>query len=182
MTLIKRYSNRKLYDTEARQYVKIEEIAAMIRRGENVRVVDHVHGTDLTTAILLQVILEQEKSIGGMLPNSILKRIIASGESAFEVMHIALNAFTNPMLFAEDDILRRLNLLVKKGAIDEAERNRLAEMLLAEDLRRANSDWNMETLTHTGDSPASLEEINQLERELERLQSELESLSNQSTK
>ncbi len=61
MPLIKRYPNRKLYDTEAKRYVTLENITEMIQKGEEVQVVDYESGEDLTNLTLTQIILEQEK-------------------------------------------------------------------------------------------------------------------------
>jgi polyhydroxyalkanoate synthesis repressor PhaR len=57
MPLIKRYPNRKLYDTEAKSYITLEGVAALIRNGEDVQVIDHESGEDLTTLTLTQIIL-----------------------------------------------------------------------------------------------------------------------------
>ena len=59
--LIKRYGNRKLYDTEASAYVSLADIAALVRGGETIEVVDKATGKDLTAQILTQVILEEGK-------------------------------------------------------------------------------------------------------------------------
>ena len=56
--LIKKYGNRRLYDTESSRYITLEELAGIIRRGEEVRVVDAKSGEDLTTATLAQIIIE----------------------------------------------------------------------------------------------------------------------------
>ncbi len=61
MPVIKRYPNRKLYDTAAKQYVSLDGIAELIRGGADVQVVDYTTGEDLTALILMQVIVEQEK-------------------------------------------------------------------------------------------------------------------------
>ncbi|MGD8735253.1 MAG: polyhydroxyalkanoate synthesis regulator DNA-binding domain-containing protein, partial [Anaerolineae bacterium] len=55
MTRIKRYPNRKLYDTEAKQYITLEGIAALIRQGNEVQVIDHATGEDLTALTLTQI-------------------------------------------------------------------------------------------------------------------------------
>ncbi len=68
MPQIKRYSNRKLYDTQAGQYVTLDDIAGFIRSGEDVRVVDHASGRDLTAVTLMQVLFQEEKKIGELLP------------------------------------------------------------------------------------------------------------------
>lgn len=61
MTVIKRYSNRKLYDTERSCYITLEEIAEMVRNGEEVRIVDNRTGEDLTTVTLAQIVFEEER-------------------------------------------------------------------------------------------------------------------------
>ncbi|MBN2549976.1 MAG: polyhydroxyalkanoate synthesis regulator DNA-binding domain-containing protein [Anaerolineales bacterium] len=74
--MIKRYPNRKLYSTETKQYIKLEEIAALIRQGEEIQVTDHVSGADITALTLTQIILEQEKKKTGLLTISVLIGLI----------------------------------------------------------------------------------------------------------
>lgn len=74
--LIKRYDNRKLYDTEARAYVSLEELGALIRNGEDVQVVDKSSGTDITAQTLTQVILEDGKRGRNALSTEMLHDVI----------------------------------------------------------------------------------------------------------
>ena len=60
---IKRYANRKLYDTRESRYVTLEHIAAMVRAGDDIRVLDNTTQNDLTTATLAQIIFEEEKAM-----------------------------------------------------------------------------------------------------------------------
>ena len=60
--VIKRYSNRKLYDTQESRYVTLEEIEEMIRAGREISVVDAASGEDLTSVTLTQIILENERN------------------------------------------------------------------------------------------------------------------------
>jgi polyhydroxyalkanoate synthesis repressor PhaR len=76
MKLIKRYSNRKLYDTERSCYVTLEEIAVMVRDGEEVSIIDNRTGEDLTTVTLAQIVFEEEKRDRRMLPIQTLRMII----------------------------------------------------------------------------------------------------------
>lgn len=85
MPTIKRYPNRKLYDTEAKRYVTLDEITQMIRKGNDVQVIDHESGDDLTTLTLTQIILEQEKkSTDGFLPRTLLTSLIRTGGDTLE--------------------------------------------------------------------------------------------------
>ncbi len=77
--IIKRYQNRKLYDTINSCYVTLEEIAQMIREGEDVRIQENRTGKDLTSVTLTQIIFEEEKKHKSLLPLSTLKNIIQSG-------------------------------------------------------------------------------------------------------
>ena len=61
MRIIKRYANRKLYDTGAKRYVTLEEIGGIVRSGEDVQVFDNDSGEDVTSATLAQVLHESEK-------------------------------------------------------------------------------------------------------------------------
>ena len=63
--VIKRYSNRKLYDTQESRYVTLEEIEEMIRGGREISVVDAASGEDLTSVTLTQIILENERTRRG---------------------------------------------------------------------------------------------------------------------
>ena len=76
MKLIKRYSNRKLYDTERSCYVTLDEIAVMVRDGEEVSIIDNRTGEDLTTVTLAQIVFEEEKRDRRMLPIQTLRMII----------------------------------------------------------------------------------------------------------
>jgi polyhydroxyalkanoate synthesis repressor PhaR len=78
MRLIRRYSNRKLYDTQESHYVTLQALAALIRAGEEFEVVDHATSRNLTTATLAQIIFEEEKR-GPRLSVADLRRIIQEG-------------------------------------------------------------------------------------------------------
>ncbi|MCU0634441.1 MAG: polyhydroxyalkanoate synthesis regulator DNA-binding domain-containing protein [Gemmatimonadaceae bacterium] len=82
--LIKRYGggSRKLYDTTESRYVSLDEIAAWVRAGERVRIVDSATGDDVTGQTLTQVMLEAEKRGGSILPVDLLHEVIRRGEQA----------------------------------------------------------------------------------------------------
>jgi polyhydroxyalkanoate synthesis repressor PhaR len=78
MRTIRRYSNRKLYDTVDSHYVTLQQIAALIRQGEEIQVVAHGTGSDITASTLAQIIFEEEKRTP-RLPAQALREIIVSG-------------------------------------------------------------------------------------------------------
>jgi polyhydroxyalkanoate synthesis repressor PhaR len=78
MRNIRRYNNRKLYDTQESHYVTLPQIAALIRSGEEIRVTSKETGKDLTASTMAQIIFEETK--GGLaLPVSGLRQILVSG-------------------------------------------------------------------------------------------------------
>jgi len=130
MPTIKRYPNRKLYDTTAKQYVSLEGIAEMIRRGDEVRVVDHVSGEDLTTLTLTQIIVEQEKLQSGFLPSPVLMGLIRSGGNTLANLRRSLSTPLDLFRQVDDEIERRLQQLVGLGEMAEGEAQRLLEKLI----------------------------------------------------
>jgi len=81
--VIKRYGNRKLYDTEQSSYVVLNDIAKMIRNEEEVRVIDNDTKDDITSATLTQIIFGAEKKSSYSTPLGVLKSIIKKGDGSF---------------------------------------------------------------------------------------------------
>jgi polyhydroxyalkanoate synthesis repressor PhaR len=79
--VIKRYSNRKLYDTQESRYVTLEELEELIRAGKEISVVDVSTGEDLTSVTLAQIILESERNRRATLPTAFLHQLIKHGEA-----------------------------------------------------------------------------------------------------
>jgi polyhydroxyalkanoate synthesis repressor PhaR len=82
--MIKRYGNRKLYDTQESRYVTLEAIASFVKQGEEVRVVDNDTGEDLTAVTFAQIILEEERRKNGLVPLAMLRKIIQQGEATLQ--------------------------------------------------------------------------------------------------
>ncbi|EYD78340.1 PhbF [Rubellimicrobium mesophilum DSM 19309] len=76
--LIKRYASRRLYNTETSDYVTLEDIAAFIRQGRDVQIVDLKSGDDLTRQYLLQIIAEHEAKGENVLPTDVLTTLVRS--------------------------------------------------------------------------------------------------------
>jgi polyhydroxyalkanoate synthesis repressor PhaR len=79
--LVKKYGNRRLYDTDESRYITLEELAESVRHGKDVRVVDAKSGDDLTTATLAQIIIEG-RGAGRLLPPQLLVQLIRMGDDA----------------------------------------------------------------------------------------------------
>ncbi len=131
MRIVKRYPNRKLYDTEAKAYITLEGIAELIRAGADIQVVDHETGEDLTTVTLSQIILEQEKRQGTGLPKQVLTSLIRTGGDTFDIFRRSFYSSLGAMRTLEEGIERRIDVLVRRGQMSEDEGRRLRESLLS---------------------------------------------------
>ena len=78
--IIKRYGNRRLYNTETSSYVNYQDLIEMIRKGRDMQVIDSRTKEDVTKSILIQIILEEEKNKKSMLPVEFLFQLIRSRE------------------------------------------------------------------------------------------------------
>ena len=132
MPIVKRYPNRKLYDTEAKQYITLEGIADLIRRGQEVHVLDHATGEDLTAVTLTQVVFEQEKKESGFVPRSVLKGLIEAGGNTLSALQRSLAIPLGLWGQVDEEIARRLDALVTRGELTQEEGARLRGKLLAE--------------------------------------------------
>jgi polyhydroxyalkanoate synthesis repressor PhaR len=120
MRTIKRYPNRKLYDADARAYVSLEEIAALVRAGETVRVLDHATGDDITAQTLTQVILDEGKRGASLPPTDLLHGLLRRGGAVVDsglgtlrqgvdgLVHGSLDRLTRVLPVARHDELEQL--------------------------------------------------------------------------
>lgn len=129
MTIIKRYPNRKLYNTEAKRYVTLDGIAELIREGEEIQILDHSTGEDLTAVTLTQIIFEQEKKQAGFLPRSVLTGLVQSGGQTLGSLRRTLASPLDLFHHVDQEIDRRLQLLVESGELTEDERQRMRRQL-----------------------------------------------------
>lgn len=103
--IIKRYANRKLYDTQHSRYVTLEQISEMIRAGDDVKIIDNKSKEDLTSVTLAQIIFEEEKKRSFM-PLTAMRNIIQSGggwfaEAQRRVTSVLKRGETEPAVAAE---------------------------------------------------------------------------------
>ena len=79
--LIKRYANRKLYNTATSRYITLKGIAELLEEGEQVRVIDNETGEDITSVALSQILVDSERSNADV-PDSLLSQILSRGGDA----------------------------------------------------------------------------------------------------
>jgi polyhydroxyalkanoate synthesis repressor PhaR len=138
---IKRYANRKLYDTEESHYVGLQDILELVREGEDVEVVDSRTGEDLTSVTLAQAMTEEEKSSeGGSLPLDVLKELIKRGsESLNEIMRVSRLAGKGAVQIAEESTSKYYKRLVDNGEMSEDEAESYLKLLSRAVTKRRHS-------------------------------------------
>ena len=80
--VIRKYANRRLYDTSAGRYVNLDDLAALIRKGDEIQVLDAKSGEDLTRVVLTQIIVEDAKGQPTGLPLELLRQLIVVSDRA----------------------------------------------------------------------------------------------------
>jgi len=165
---IKKYANRRLYDTESSSYITLDRLAAMIREGRDFEVVDAKTGEDITHQVLTQIIVDEESRGSTMLPVNFLRQLIGlyggqmqgavppyldAAMEAFQKNQQAMAGAFGPNMFA-----------------DLAKRN----MAMFEEAAQAMTGKKAKAAAANGDGSA--EELAKLKAELAALQAKVDKL------
>lgn len=128
--VIKRYQNRKLYDTSESCYVTLEDIAEMIKQGDDIQVIDNGTKEDLTSVTLAQIIFEEEKKQKHVLPLATFKNIIrSSGEAIRGFVQKSVESGVREFSNVRDEITEVVDRLVKRGSLSHDDRASLLTMV-----------------------------------------------------
>lgn len=180
MRTIKKYGNRRLYDTEESRYITQDELAASVRKGIDVVVVDAKTGEDLTQVTLTQILLESRNG-SRLFPTPLLLKLVRLGDDALAeffgryvswALEVYLQAKQGAAAIAPVNPL--VNLPFSAG-------NALARLLLgAVNWASPEPAWSSNVATQQFDPLASDEESTEDSKsELAELRRELENLKNQ---
>ncbi len=176
MPIIKRYPNRKLYDTEAKKYITLNGISDLIRQGEEVVVIDHTTDEDLTAVTLTQIIFEQEKKSGGFLPQSVLTGLVRAGGDTMNSLRRSLTTPLELLKHVDEEIEERLQTLVERGDLAKDEAIKLGEKLLSQRAKtKLPGQQHLERL-FAGRGIPSRNEIEDLNVQIDLLSDQLDTL------
>lgn len=161
---IKKYANRRLYDTEASAYITLDRLAQMVREGREFEVVDAKSGEDITRQVLTQIIVDEEARGSTMLPINFLKQLIGLYGNSMQsfvpsYLEAAMEAFQRNQSAVSDALGG--NVLA-----DLAKRN----MAMFEDASRAF------TGKAKGEAKQDSSDVDQLRAELAALQAKVDKL------
>ena len=181
---IKKYANRKLYDTATKRLIALAEIAACISEGDSVQVIENETGEDITTVVLVQIILEQEKRKREIMPIPVLlQELVRRGRSSIvELLERSLFAPVEMIALTQEKIEEIVWESVKRRHLNKMEGQRLRDRLLARTKESTEVfHHQIETRIHRVmgqmDIPTR-EELVQLKESLALLHKKIEALSN----
>ncbi len=180
MRIIKRYANRKLYDTETKQYITLDEIADLVRAGVDLQVIDNTTGDDLTALTLSQIILEQEKKQRNFLPSSVLSALVGAGGKSISSLREQLEAPLDLFKQVDQEIEQRIQALIQRGELAEEHGRRLREQLLTRKPFGADEtaidDEQIEQILREQDVP-SREDLQKLMAQIEALSEKINQIT-----
>lgn len=128
--VIKRYPNRKLYDTEESCYVTLEDIGAMIKDGEDVQVLDNTTRDDLTSMTLAQIIFEEEKKRKNPALLLTLKDIIrSSGETLRDFVQKSYENSVREFSHVKDEVNEFVDRVGSKSLLSPNDRHNLLAII-----------------------------------------------------
>jgi polyhydroxyalkanoate synthesis repressor PhaR len=151
--IIKRYTNRKLYNPNSKKYITLEGIGELIKQGEEIKVIDYFTGADLTAVTISQILFELEKNQSGNIPLKILMGLVQSAGTTLEAIRRNIFLSFDALHYFNEEIERRVSMLVELGDLTEKEGSetirklinvggRLHEIL--PDIERKNQDFYKE--------------------------------------
>jgi polyhydroxyalkanoate synthesis repressor PhaR len=159
VVIIKKYANRRLYDTESSSYITLERLAEMVRQKREFKVVDAKTGDDITHNVLTQIIMDEEARGKTMLPINFLRQLIGMYGDQMQSM-------VPQYLEASLEAFQRNQSQFRDALAGAFTANPFAELA-----RR-----NMELFEAAGGGKAGGEEPNGRDAEIERLKSQLAEL------
>jgi polyhydroxyalkanoate synthesis repressor PhaR len=179
--IIKRYPNRKLYNTEAKQYITLEGVADLIRSGAEVQVVDHASGEDLTALTLTQIILEQEKKQSGLLTNSFLTSLIRASSDRLSAVQRSLMSPASFWHQIDEEIKSRIQALARQGELSEKEARALIDKMIQQGARQMSrsstpDEASLEAYLRQRQVPTQ-EDVERLNAQIEELTAKIEEMT-----
>ncbi|MEN3045696.1 MAG: polyhydroxyalkanoate synthesis regulator DNA-binding domain-containing protein [Candidatus Hydrothermales bacterium] len=179
--IIKKYSNRKLYDTEASKMITISELSNYVKEGIEFIVIDNETGDDITDLTLVQILMEtvKDRKEFSSAPY-ILKEIIKSGKSTvIEFIKNSLIASVNAISLTEQKAKEIVRTLVDKKKIGEKEAEELKNLLIESARERERileekiRTILREILKELGISEKKIKEIDEIKKDLKEIKNDL---------
>jgi len=178
---IKRYANRKLYDTKIKKYITLDKIAKLLKAGEEVSVLDNKTGEDITAATVSQILARAKQGQADNGASNVMIQLLRKGPGTLvDYGKRYLSLWDRALTMADEEIDRLVERLVKEKEITPSEGNRLKKDMLsrAEDLKKWISEKTDQRIGEALDlmNLASREQVSQLTEKIDTLTRKVDSL------
>lgn len=185
-TVIKKYANRRLYNTGTSAYVTLEDLAEMVRKGENFTVNEAKTGEDITHPVLTQIIFEQEAKTGNtLLPTSFLRQLISFyGDQMQMVVPSYLEHSMSALTEQQDKFKEQMKLSMEANPVIA---NMAAPIQMVEEQVKRNTDMFQKAMSMFSPFAMSAQgeeekddeksEINELKEQLKDMQDKINKIS-----
>ena len=186
--VVKKYANRRLYNTETSSYITLENLAEMIRGGRDFVVYDAKSGEDITRGVLTQIIVEEESKGSALLPTTFLRQLIGFyGDSLQGVvpryLEHAMANFARQQQQMRQAVQQTFTPFMPFGGVEELSRQNLAmierAMSLFSPFTRATEPHSQAAQPAAQPNPSAAQPNPEVLAEIERLHREVESLRSQ---
>ena len=187
MHKIKRYANRKLYDSTDKNYITLDQISELIKAGQEISVVDNQTGEDLTSATVSQILARDKKIKNGDVVSSVLIQLLRKGGGTlvdYGKKYVSL--WESGLTMAEDEIDKLVNRLVRDKELSESEGSKLKKDLAGrtDDLKKWLGDKVDQRINHTLNlmNLATKDQVANLTAKIDALTRKVEKLERQHNK
>ena len=186
-TTIKKYANRRLYNTGTSTYVTLEDLAAMVKEGEDFLVYDAKTGDDITRSVLAQIIFEQENKAGqNLLPTTFLRQLIRFYGDSMQMLvprylEVSIDSLTREQQKFRDQMAQAFGGSPFGALEDQARRNmemfERAFAMFTPFARREAQAAEQDKPLAGSEAAAGSAEIDDLKRQMDEMQKRLDRLS-----
>lgn len=181
--VIKKYANRRLYNTQSSSYITLDFIASLIKENKDFKVIDAKSGEDITRTILTQIIMDQESGEEQMLPTSFLRQLIGMyGNSLQSIMPSYLEASMDSLKDNQAKLTEAMEGSLNNNLFAQIARQNMAMFEAASSAfnmqkRSSGSRYNNRAAAKTAPVSSGADEIKDLKKQLADMQEQLSKMS-----
>ena len=185
MRKIKKYANRKLYDTTDKHYVSLDRLSELIKEGEAVQIIDNTTGEDITSSVVSQLLAREQKDKEEV-PSSILINLLRrGGDTVTDYARKFPSLWKTVLTTAEEEIDKAVKILAKDKNLSSAEASRLRKEIAG--YVEGSRKWVSRQVDHRvkdvlgAMNLASKEQVAELSRKIESLTEKIDRIERGTT-
>lgn len=186
MHRIKKYANRKLYDTTDKKYISRARLSELIEQGKDIHIIDNETGEDLTASIVSSLIATKKGKAGRTVSSGVLIQLFRKGGNAItDYAKRYTSLWQRSFVMAEDEIDHMVKGLVKSKEITKAEGNRMKKEIIG--YTNSIKEWISDTIDKrlremlTATNLATKDQVSELKDRIHVLEEKLAKFENNQT-